>query len=334
MDSRTFEDFRLDSNIKYPPFATEYFEKYFYNYMLKRSIYIQNYIPVFWTEASHRHEKLNELQQKLDDLPRDKSYFTVVQHSLGLQKRVPSNTYVFSMGQSEGIPLPLTYENPTLFEQYKNNDKDIFCSFVGADTHLIRRMLVTEFIKYPDVVCSIDSWTNEISNNKQTLFLDVTSKSKFTLAPRGFGKTSFRLYEALKLGSIPVYVYDEPWLPYTELIDWNKFVVLAHINELPSLYARLKQITDTEYQAMLSYYKEHEHLFTFEGMSEYVINTFTQTPSEAQCALPPIPEPTTSLHTESSSSQSPSAPHTLHSGRYSLSGSLRQVSRTSYTRPS
>lgn len=60
----------------------------------------------------------------------------------------------------------------------------------------------------------------------------------------------------------------------------------------------------------------------------------TQTPSEAQCALPPVPEPTTSLHTESSSSQSPSVPHTLHSGRYSLSDSLRRVSRTSYTRPS
>lgn len=70
------------------------------------------------------------------------------------------------------------------------------------------------------------------------------------------------------------------------------------------------------------------------GDALYIRNEITQTPSEAQCALPPTPEPTTSLHTESSSSQSPSVPHTLHSGRYSLSGSLRQVSRTSYTRPS
>ena len=205
------------------------------------------------------------------------------------------------MGRSEGIPIPLTYENAGLFEQYKNTDKTIFCSFVGADTHPIRRSVVSEFLQYSDVVCSIDKWTNEIANDKQQLFLDVTSKSKFTLAPRGFGKTSFRLYEALKLGSVPVYIYDDPWLPYTELIDWNKLAVLSHINDVPFLYDRLKNITDEEYCSMLAYYKEHEYLFTFEGMSEYVVqkfNSITQTPSWEQCALPPVHVPVVSRDTK------------------------------------
>jgi hypothetical protein len=60
----------------------------------------------------------------------------------------------------------------------------------------------------------------------------------------------------------------------------------------------------------------------------------TQTPSEEQCASPPIPVPIVSQHTESSSSQSPSVPHTPHIGRYSLSDSLRQMSRNAYTRQS
>ena len=59
-----------------------------------------------------------------------------------------------------------------------------------------------------------------------------------------------------------------------------------------------------------------------------------QTPSEEQCALPPVPAPTVSQHTESSSSQTPSVPHMTHSGRYSLSDSLRQVSHNAYTRQS
>jgi hypothetical protein len=291
----TFVDFRIDSHIKYPPFANEYFEKYFYTYMTtNEGVYINNYIPVFWTETSHRNEKLDELQQKLYRLPHDKNYFTVVQHDLGLQKQVPPNTHVFSMGRSEGIPIPLTYENRDLFDRYKNINKTIFCSFVGAYTHPIRRSVVAEFLQYSDVVCSIDNWTNQIADDKQQLFLDVTSKSKFTLAPRGFGKTSFRLYEALKLGSIPVYIYDEPWLPYTEMIDWNKLAVLSHINDVPFLYDRLKSITDEEYRSMLAYYKEHEYLFTFEGMSDYVIqkfNSINQTPFEKQCAWPPVPAP-------------------------------------------
>lgn len=46
---------------------------------------------------------------------------------------------------------------------------------------------------------------------------DTLGGSILALAPRGFGATSFRLYEALQLGgaTVPVYVHDgRPWLPY------------------------------------------------------------------------------------------------------------------------
>jgi hypothetical protein len=43
----------------------------------------------------------------------------------------------------------------------------------------------------PDVVIITDNWTTQIKEDKQQLFLDITSKSRFTLAPRGYGKTSF-----------------------------------------------------------------------------------------------------------------------------------------------
>jgi len=33
--------------------------------------------------------------------------------------------------------------------------------------------------------------------------------SKFALCPRGYGKTSFRIQEALQYGAIPVYISDE-----------------------------------------------------------------------------------------------------------------------------
>lgn len=42
------------------------------------------------------------------------------------------------------------------------------------------------------------------------------AKAALVLAPRGFGPTSYRLYEALQAGSVPVYVWGDgvEWLPY------------------------------------------------------------------------------------------------------------------------
>jgi hypothetical protein len=39
--------------------------------------------------------------------------------------------------------------------------------------------------------------------------MQVMAAAMLQLAPRGSGRTSFRLYEALQLGLIPVYIWDE-----------------------------------------------------------------------------------------------------------------------------
>jgi len=268
-----FSEFRKDSGIVYPPFATEYFEKYFYRYMQNCGNIkaLKKYIPVFWTEINNSKYDTGKLQTILDFMTRDTQYFAVVQHADGIRQRLP-NTIVFSMGGWGGVPLPLIYEDNGLFEKRKNTSKDIFCSFVGANTHPCRLHALNALKEKPDVVYYMNAWTNQIGKDKQDLFVDITARSKFTLAPRGYGKTSFRLYEAFKLNSVPVYIYDTPWLPYTDILDWNKLAVLVHVNDIAGMYERLKAITDEEYNAMLEYYKKHARLFTYEGMSDYIVS--------------------------------------------------------------
>ena len=126
-----------------------------------------------------------------------------------------------------------------------------------------------------EVFIITNKWTNQIKEENQLLYLNLMSTSRFTLAPRGYGKTSFRLYEALRLGSVPIYIYDELWLPYTDIIEWNKMVVLVHVDELENLYDKLREITDEQVAAMIKYYEKHSHLFSYDGMCEYIINSFT-----------------------------------------------------------
>jgi hypothetical protein len=234
---------------------------------------LAKYIPVFWTEINNSRHDGAKLQTILDSLPRDKTYFAVVQHADGIRQRLP-NTRIFSMGggSAGSIPLPLIYDNDDLFAKHKNTAKNIFCSFVGANTHPCRVQALKALGGKPDVVYSMNAWTNQIGKDKQDLFVDITARSKFTLAPRGYGKTSFRLYEAFKLGSVPVYIYDTPWLPYTDILDWNKLAVLIHVNDIAGMYDRLKSITDEKYNAMLQYYNEHARLFTYAGMSDYILS--------------------------------------------------------------
>src|SRR5690606_31239347 len=54
-------------------------------------------------------------------------------------------------------------------------------------------------------------------------------KSVFTLCPRGFGESSFRIQEALQYGSIPVYISDKFIIPHN--IDFNEYgVLISHRN--------------------------------------------------------------------------------------------------------
>ena len=80
------------------------------------------------------------------------------------------------------------------------------------------------------------------------------------------------MYEALRLNSIPVYIYDNPWLPYKEVLDWSKLAVLVHIDDIDTLYNRLKGISDEQITQMLDYYHSVEHYFTYDGMCEYVLD--------------------------------------------------------------
>ena len=245
---------------------------------------------MFWTEIqiSKRYDDtlankvktpdndfLWALWELLDGMPKDRHYFTVVQHDDGvMMSSKPPNLITFGMGGVGNIPLPLTYNQSADLDKYKHREKIVFCSFVGSLTHPCRERMVKTLENKPDMFIVTNEWTNQIKEENQLMYLNVMSKSRFTLAPRGYGKTSFRLYEALRLGSIPIYIYDELWLPYTNMIDWNKMAVLVHVDELDNLYDKLREITDEQVAAMLEYYKKHSHLFSYDGMCEYIIGWY------------------------------------------------------------
>lgn len=263
--------FTAKNKVLYPLFLKEndmLFEEYFARYIEeKRPFLARAYINVTWTNLyCNRDYDNNLLQSELDALPKDWKYFTVVQFDEGPKyNTLPPNTLQFGCCEGD-IPIPLIYEShsfPSFEEPIPWKEKTIFCSFVGSLTHTVRDKML-QFLK-SDYSCHISTMDGE-------LFIDTTRASKFTLAPRGFGRSSFRFYEILKLGSIPVYIWDDVcWLPYQEDIDYSKLCVCIHESELDKLDSILRDIDENSYINMLNYYSTVKHMFTYEYMCRYII---------------------------------------------------------------
>jgi hypothetical protein len=109
----------------------------------------------------------------------------------------------------------------------------LLASFVGSSaTHPVRRRIVG--IKAPgfmikDTATDTRRWlmdAAERAESEQT-YVDTILKSAFVLCPRGYGPSSYRLYEAMRLGRCPVVISDE-WAPPAG-VNWKDFVL--HVRE-------------------------------------------------------------------------------------------------------
>mmetsp|Transcript_38758 Transcript_38758/g.39449 ORF Transcript_38758/g.39449 Transcript_38758/m.39449 type:complete len:127 (+) Transcript_38758:635-1015(+) len=67
------------------------------------------------------------------------------------------------------------------------------------------------------------------------------SVTKFNLAPRGFGRTSYRAVEIIQMGRIPLYLYnDVPWVPYVySEIDYYTIGLVANKQNITNLLQQL-----------------------------------------------------------------------------------------------
>lgn len=265
----------------YPPYHTgEYLEEYFFKRWNEENNQTdRKYIDVFWTNnfcnSIFAGQQYENVQEKLDSvLSSEGKYFTVSQFDDGPFEKFPNDTLVFSAGGNrEGddiVPIPLIC-SPIPKELIPNKKKTILASFVGSrNTHPIRMNMCNHFSGKEGYEISAGNWSATVPMDNFKKFLDITSSSKFGLAPRGYGKSSFRMYEILQLGTVPVYISDVHYLPWTDELDWNDFCVL--VNEDEDIDNILKSINDVEYNKLLENGKKvYEEYFTLEGMFKNIM---------------------------------------------------------------
>jgi len=259
----------------YPPYNKMVFEEYFMNYFLANKKEVERiYLPIMWTNFYIKKKYgtlvMRDLQNWLNKLNRGKKYFTVLQYDDGiLQDLTGLDILIFGAGgggkrtiaeKNLGIPIPLICQ-PSLVSVRK---KDILCSFVGTiKNHRIRRKINDLFGE-----------TFVIKDNTSYgVFIDIMERSIFSLCPRGYGATSFRICESLQHGSIPIYVYNNPWIPFTDKFDFDNIGIAVHEFEIPDLAEIVESKTETDIQRYLvNGEKIYDKYFTYEGCAKEIIN--------------------------------------------------------------
>jgi len=272
----------------YPPFKEGlYMEEYFLKFMkdnkYKYDLDGRLYIPALWTNFQIIHwfdSRKDEMQQILDEyIERNKcenGYFTVVQHDDGPKLRIPENTIVY--GACTGtIPLPLIYQDISnkldKYPKFEFSDKRLLCSFIGTETHRVRKHMVGVYGNNNNFyMITSNDWTPDVAIKSQENYINTSIVSKFALAPRGYGRSSFRFFELFKLGCIPIYIWDDKeWIPYKEILDYSKFCISINSRDMDKIEQIILDIDEEKYNKMWEEYEKIKHMFSLDYMCKYVI---------------------------------------------------------------
>jgi len=247
----------------YPPHHTgDHLEEAFVKFWQAEGNVKRKLIPIHWTAVyNHRVKEglgpgtpngslRSELKKYLSSLDKNEKYFVVCTHDDAPSEELPPDTLVFAAGGNArkiDVPIPLTCGPHNIID---DPIRTIPCSFVGSMTHPLRNSLLSKVHNKPGVLVQAFEWKEKVPDEQVDLFKQITQRSIFSLCPRGYGATSYRMYESIQLGAIPVYVSDNHLLPWSDELNWEEFSIIVKSNQIDSVLQMSLGLTSKKVKEM------------------------------------------------------------------------------------
>lgn len=220
------------------------------------------YLPVYWTRLQMLHrDNPNELNRLAHFVKRinatGRPVFTVCQHDLG-PFASPSGGMVSFLGSrgssTEGIDVPLLSQHKHRVSRMPV-PKLLQASFTGSlGTHAIRKELDLRLRDTKRVLITGKPL-------KPKIYRTVLGASRIALAPRGFGGSSFRFFEAIEVGTPPWLIGDIDTRPFKSFIPWEEFSFYSRtVEDFISAFSNLERTVVREKAKNLSAWR---HWFRF-----------------------------------------------------------------------
>ena len=239
------------------------------------------YIPLFvpWTDVwKAGATSYKDLAALLGGLLRPNvAYVTVSQNARGIPANMLArwsipNVLVFSAGGYGHVPIPLLKRELSLMPLPRlplPADAPLV-AFAGSKRRGVRPAAIAALKR------AIKPAGGTLLVYKGKEWQRVLASARFALVPRGFGRTTFMVAEALQMGLIPIYVYDDAeWLPYRGsggAAEWSRFGFSMKLTNISLAAASLPEITDEALAAMRTAVRAvRESHFTYDGVMEQII---------------------------------------------------------------
>lgn len=204
------------------------------------------YLPVFWNRCYINYEwgkgKLEELSQVVRSVFRQfdrKRIFTICEYDiLNMQGHVYDLSGATVFVASRKSPDSLCIDIPLLCSEHKSGltvlppERTWLASFIGNYKVHSPRPEMCEVTK--------DMWDVTVQDTAEDRpeehFIHLAQSSYTVLSPRGYGGQSFRFYEAMQLGVVPIHIGDFDPRPFPEQIDWESISIWCNnVSNLPKI---------------------------------------------------------------------------------------------------
>ena len=287
----SFDD--LPPHFMIDEFGIECIEEYFDNWIKIHGEIVDDpkeadwfYVPIPWgsyfvsrAKGGHSRGGRTWIQNYVDGLPYwngGKKHFTIGHRNggfmidLGECIRFSANAYKGEISIPYGV-----CRYPFL-----DNKRDVSCSFMGivhynTKTKIPYREQMIEALGDDPRITIID--TSNGKDKSKEKYIDLMARSRFSLCPRGYGISTYRVFEACQLGSIPIMIADGYKKPFDDILDWNSFslqVLESEMATIPDLVDLFDE-ESIEYMSIIAR-RVWEHFFCHDSTCHHIMATLSR----------------------------------------------------------
>jgi len=181
------------------------------------------------------------------------------------------------------IPLNTLSDKPF----FNQNVRKYLYSFLGTIEH---RFLPANHVR--SKLTTIDSGRDDVfigdklnslvksDLSKQYQSMDdyelVARNSIFTLCPKGYGSWTYRFYQAINWGSIPVLLSDDYILPFQQYISYDQFTIRIPEHDILKIDKTIRNISQEKIREMQRSLQENQKYFTYHSFFTMLNDTINK----------------------------------------------------------
>ena len=193
----------------------------------------------------------------------DSKTFTICQYDDGpLADLGKCIQFLSSRKNNNGYDIPLLSSHLSM--PWFIPKKKYLASFVGRlDTHPIRKQMKAVIENHPDILIR-----NQSSGTRS--YTRTILSSYISLSPRGYGGSSFRAFESMQLGVVPLLLGDIDTRPFKDYVKWDDFSIYTNNPmEIPEILKNLDEKTLIEMGRKAN--QAYNSTFDYKKWGSYVI---------------------------------------------------------------